>query len=129
MKAKPCILDGCNNPRWSHKYCKYHQYLWKENGGKTLQRTPIRQVSKKQAIINIEYQKERVRYLNKHKYCEYAGCSHSATQIHHKQGRGNKTLDTTTWMAVCISCHNYIHANPKIAIEKGYLINRNVTVQ
>lgn len=29
--AKICLKPGCNNPIFSHKYCKYHQYLRKDD--------------------------------------------------------------------------------------------------
>lgn len=44
-----------------------------------------------------------------------------STDIHHKAKRGKNYLNTDTWMAVCRTAHQRIHANPSWAREKGYL--------
>ena len=42
--------------------------------------------------------------------------------IHHVQGRAGLLLfDIRHWLAVCRSCHDFIHANPKRAHELGLL--------
>ena len=42
--------------------------------------------------------------------------------IHHVQGRGGLQLfDIRHWLAVCRSCHSWIHANPKRAHKLGLL--------
>jgi hypothetical protein len=48
-------------------------------------------------------------------------CEQLATDIHHKEGRGSKTNDTTTWLGVCRQCHTNIHNNPSWARTEGYL--------
>lgn len=46
-----------------------------------------------------------------------------ATDVHHKNGRHNDRLnDVEHWLPVCRKCHDYIHAHPQKAREKGWLI-------
>lgn len=46
-------------------------------------------------------------------------------QIHHKAGRvGANLLNETTWLAVSAEGHAFIHANPAVAREKGWMISR-----
>jgi 5-methylcytosine-specific restriction endonuclease McrA len=83
----------------------------------------LRPVSKKRAKQNREYSKCRQEYFNTHPRCEI--CGYKATQIHHKRGRFQERLtDMENFMALCMSCHDWIHKNPAIAYEKGYLIPR-----
>jgi hypothetical protein len=59
-------------------------------------------------------------YLDEHPVCE-ACLQKPAEEIHHKEGRGSKTADPTTFMAVCRRCHNWIHAHPSRARDEGWL--------
>lgn len=44
------------------------------------------------------------------------------TEIHHTNGRENeRLLDRTYWLAVSRQGHQYIHSNPKIAYEQGWI--------
>lgn len=46
----------------------------------------------------------------------------TATDIHHVKGRlGGNYLDVSTWMAVCRTCHDWIHQHPKEARAAGML--------
>lgn len=51
------------------------------------------------------------------------GCAGRAVQIHHRQRRmpGNSTLDNA--LDVCTPCHNYAHAHPAEAIERGWIVS------
>ena len=65
----------------------------------------------------------RKEYLTKHPMCEIKlpGCNGQATDIHHTEYRGIKTLAQATWLASCRACHSWIHLNPKEARELGFL--------
>lgn len=81
--------------------------------------TPLRRVSQKQRAKLKDYSKLRLSFLTTSPLCFI--CEAVATDIHHKEGRGSKTNDTTTWMAICRSCHTKIHNHPSWARENNYL--------
>lgn len=83
----------------------------------------IKKRSNKQIAKDEQYSTLRKDYLSKNEMCEAAlpGCSGKAIEIHHKSYRGVNQNDEETWIGICRSCHNFIHANPKIAREKGLL--------
>lgn len=56
-------------------------------------------------------------------------CTKTTQDIHHKQGRYTSLLDVSTFLPVCRSCHSYIEAHPKEAIEKGWSMSRLATVE
>jgi hypothetical protein len=83
----------------------------------------LRPVSKKRAKQNKIYSETRKLYLEKYPFCDC--CGKKATQIHHKRGRFQDRLnDTEHFMAICHSCHEWIHRNPMEAYAKGYLLLR-----
>lgn len=88
---------------------------------------PINKVSKKMSKINSEYSKLRKIHLQTHSMCQAKvyNCSLKATDIHHTKGRGKYHLDTSTWLSVCRSCHDWIERNPTEAKELGYSSTRN----
>jgi len=87
---------------------------------KPLKRTRLSPVSKKQQKRLRDYSAVRKDYLDEHPVCE-ACLQRPAEEIHHKEGRGSKTADPTTFMSICRRCHNWIHANPNRAREEGWL--------
>lgn len=87
-----------------------------------MKRTPLRRVSKKQAIRLREYTKLKRTVLSGNIFCEMPDCHHRAFQVHHSKGRSGENLcNTATWILVCAGCHRKIHDNPKWARQKGYL--------
>ena len=41
--------------------------------------------------------------------------------VHHWAGRaGNLKLNSTLWLALCRTCHNWVHLHPKEAIAAGF---------
>lgn len=120
IKSKPCIIDGCNYPRFGKGYCKKHQYL------RTDIKKTINKVSVKRKEQLGEYKDLRGKYLSENPHCEVKECPNTATEIHHKRHeRTNKHLnDVTQFMSVCRRCHNKIHENPEWAKKYGYLINK-----
>jgi 5-methylcytosine-specific restriction endonuclease McrA len=92
-------------------------------------KTPIKRggrlkpVSKKRAKQNKVYSSVRLDYLQHNPLCER--CGEKADQIHHKRGRfGERLNDKDFFMAVCMTCHNWIHSNSIEAYSKGYLLFR-----
>lgn len=46
-----------------------------------------------------------------------------SSEVHHVSGRvGANYLDETKWMACSLEGHRFLHNNPKIAREKGWLV-------
>ena len=133
MQAKKKICAGCSSEQYiwkNHGGEKFCKRCWSTHESKNIKkpniRTPIPRVSKKRQKETVEYLKIRTEYLNEHKLCEakLPGCSGFSTEIHHIKGgeeRSTTYLDTTTYMAICRSCHSYVHLNPKISRELGYL--------
>lgn len=133
---KQCKADGCTYPVFGKGYCQNHQYLrddykpyqWKpKKDTKPKPRKPIRQVSKRREAQLAQYSLAKKVYMDKHTYCECQtpehACFNYATEIHHKNGRnGKRLIDIQYFMAICRTCHEWIHANPKKARELGYLI-------
>ncbi len=108
----------------------------------------IKPVSAKRAKLNKIYSALRKKFLEDHPYCQFdiaerfGGLDQvsgmelmlrvsipnwvtvPSCDIHHKRGRGKYLLDTTTWMAVSREAHDKIHADPKTAYAKGYMLQR-----
>jgi hypothetical protein len=71
-----------------------------------------------------EYGKIRTKFLRENKACEICKDS-AATDIHHKRGRAGALLcDTIYWMALCRSCHSFIHQNMEQARMAGWLCKK-----
>jgi len=83
-------------------------------------------ISKKKEIENQEYSILRVEFLTKHPTCQakLPGCTVLSTDIHHMKGRGKYTLDISTWLSTCRTCHTYIENNPDVAKEYGFTKTR-----
>ncbi len=122
-KLKKCA--GCNNLKhiWkSHGKEKYCKECWYDIE-KPKKPSPI---SKKMKVVMDEYSKRRAAYLVIHPHCEakIPGCTATATDIHHKAGRGENHLKISTWLAVCRNCHRWIEENPDAAKELGFSESR-----
>lgn len=75
---------------------------------------------------NSEYSKLRKVFFDKHPMCQAKihNCSLKSTDVHHMKGRGKYHLDTSTWLSVCRSCHNWIENNPEDAKDLGFSMTR-----
>ena len=83
---------------------------------------PVKQKKKNKTQ---DYKEVRTKYLKEHPTCEVC-LDNDATQVHHADGRlGDRLTDPLYFFAVCHDCHGEIHANPKWAYEKGFLLERN----
>lgn len=126
MKLKNC--SKCNKLTVIYKnitidgeylrLCKYCTSKYSSVKSKPKQR------SNKKVKQDIEYTNKRKNYLLNNSICKAGlpGCTTFSTDIHHIEGRvGNNYLDNNTWIATCRNCHNFIHNNPKLANEFGFL--------
>jgi len=92
-----------------------------KRGGPLKRKTPLRRVSKRRSEEMKEYSKKRTEFLTELPICEVC-MKATATDVHHKAGRGKHYLDEETWLSTCRSCHDRIHREPIWAREKGFLI-------
>jgi len=133
MKIKSCTICGKEGPIWKNhegfKYCKYCWSCQKAINSDSSQKPTdykIPLVSSKRKKKDQEYLKLRERYLTENPLCmvKVGGCTHNATDVHHKYAGSNREafyLVQSTWLAVCRNCHDFVHLNPKIAREMGWL--------
>jgi hypothetical protein len=82
----------------------------------------MNKISKKMIRTKEVYAELRKKFLMMNPRC--AVYPHlPSCQIHHMKGRlGKNMLDIGTWMAVSDEGHKFIHANPAISREKGWLV-------
>jgi len=81
----------------------------------------LRKVSIKRAKQLREYKKIRETYLRLNPNCEI--CKRAATEIHHKSGRNGERLnDISKFMAICRTCHTWVHNNPQQSRNKNWII-------
>lgn len=87
-----------------------------------LRRTKLRPVSRKRSAQLREYAKRRKAFLAAHPFCAvFVGLR--ATEIHHMNHReGDRLNDERYWLAVSEAGHRAIHAFPKEARAKGWLL-------
>ena len=110
-------------------------------------RTPLRYMSRKRSKQQRERAKMVTRELWKRELCEagariyqyrvktygqaeadllnerYARCLGLAVELHEPltRARGGSILDPANTVAICRSCHRWIHDNPKAATDVGLL--------
>jgi hypothetical protein len=137
IKSKLKICDGCGLEKhiWKSsgtgglKLCKYCWSCQKAINSDSSQNPndyKIPQVSSKRKKQDAEYLKLRERFLTENPVCtvSVAGCNNGATDVHHTRSGSDRNtyyLVQSTWLAVCRSCHNWIHLNSKEARTLGYL--------
>ena len=133
MKLKLKTCDGCQKETviWkNHEGFRYCKHCWScHKSGDTEQKpttSGIPRVSSKRAKKDAEYLKLRDRYLTENPLCmvKVGGCSHNATDVHHKYAGSNRDafyLVQSTWLATCRNCHDWIHARPGDARLMGWL--------
>jgi len=109
-------------------------------GGSQLKRSPLRKVSnsKNAKAKRNKYKESKKEYMSGRKnphHCE--ACEGligiDNLDLHHKAGRAGSTINLEgelelnltnkiNFMSACRTCHNWIHANPKQARERNWLI-------
>lgn len=85
---------------------------------------PIKPLSDKRKKDNLVYMKRRRHYLEKYPFCQLklVGCTNTATEIHHVNGRiGSNLTNTNGFKSACHSCHRQLHdkISAKEARAKG----------
>jgi hypothetical protein len=133
MKLKLKTCDGCEKETviWkNHEGYKYCKNCWSCHSSKDNTQKPTKSaippVSSKRKKKDLEYSKLRKRFLTDFSLCQIAvkGCSVNATDVHHTYAGVNRDafyLVQSTWLAVCRNCHDFLHLNPKLSREMGWL--------
>ena len=105
-------------------------------GGWLARRTPLRSVSAKRAKVQQQRRTMVREELARRELCEagamirFGGyrslCAGLAVDLHEPltRARGGSILDPANTVAVCRSCHDWIHDHPKAAAEVGLLRSR-----
>ena len=127
VKLKTCA--GCNLEKviWKNylgnKYCKTCWHT-KETPKVPSNKKPIKPKSDKMNVLDVLYSKLRKEFLNKPENAtcraKLHGCLNVFKEnltIHHTKGRGKYYLDATTWIPLCLSCHEWVETHPTEARE------------
>jgi hypothetical protein len=100
-------------------------------------RNRLRSVSPKRAKLNREYEKAKRIWWAARLEIDYGSCQvtewdehrelrrcyrAAMPQPHHIYGRGKYLCDSSTFMAVCPTHHQWIHQHPKEARARGYIV-------
>ena len=104
-----------------------------KRGGPLPRRTPLRAMSRKRRKVQV-LRREMVRdELARRELCEAAAvirqagyqprCQGLAVELHEPltRARGGSILDPANTVAICRSCHDWIHVNPAAATDLGLL--------
>ena len=128
--GKDKICDGCGEARviWkNHERQRFCRQCWLRTNP-----TKINAVSKKKKGEIASYTVLRKSFLSQssNSYCKAAvqGCTgkdKDKLTIHHMMGRGKFTLDTTTWVTLCMNCHRWVEEHPEKAKLLGLSQKRN----
>lgn len=127
VKLKKCSACELDKVIWKNhegnKYCKDCWYSQKPINI-TNNRRPIKPKSDKQDVLDVLYSKMRKEFLEKPENAtcraKLPGCLGVFKQnltVHHTKGRGKYYLDATTWIPLCLSCHEWVETHPKEARE------------
>ena len=127
--AKTCSANGCNNPIYSHSYCRIHQWLRKDDDYQrqrewAKKKKPISKESSKRKKEHLRYSEQRELFKAEKKaegkyYCYICKGEFDqstidwAYNIHHTLGRtGDYYLDKQYWMLAHNKCHLELHDLP-----------------
>ncbi len=95
----------------------------------TVKRSPLKRRSRKEDARLRRYQKARAAVAERSGFqCEARTpkCEGRLHQVHHRKGRDGELIDNLDLLlGVCVWCHSYIHENPAISYERGWLVKRN----
>jgi hypothetical protein len=118
MKMKECSFCPYVGPIYKNgfidgikvrmcKSCAFKQ----QKPVETKPRKALNPISKKQSARSKEYNVKRLKFLMENTVCQAAlpGCTYHAVQVHHREGRGEKTTDEKTFVAICHNCHTSVH--------------------
>ena len=127
VKLKTCAGCGLDKVIWKNnqgkKYCKdcwYSQEIVKLPSNSR----PLKPKSDKKDVLDVLYSKMRKEFLgepqNSTCRAKLPGCMGQFKEnltVHHTKGRGLYYLDKTTWIPLCLSCHEWVETHPKEARE------------
>ena len=127
VKLKKCANCNLDKVIWKNhegkKYCKdcwYSDQTIKTPSNKR----PIKPKSDKKDVLDVLYSKMRKEFLSepKNSTCraKLPGCMGQFKEnltVHHTKGRGLYYLDKTTWIPLCLSCHEWVETHPQEARE------------
>jgi hypothetical protein len=127
VKLKKCANCNLDKVIWKNhegkKYCKdcwYSDQTIKTPSNKR----PIKPKSDKKDVLDVLYSKMRKEFLNEpeNSTCraKLPGCMGQFKEnltVHHTKGRGLYYLDKTTWIPLCLSCHEWVETHPQEARE------------
>lgn len=134
---RTCSFESCDSlVEGNTDYCATHNAMLRKQAKQAKQVKIVsapRKVSAKQAQNLQDYGVLSRAYKAEHPECEVrlpGICDGMTTDCHHRAGRGSNLLDASTFIAVCRSCHNYIHdkMSAEERRERGLLITKNDTV-
>lgn len=104
-----------------------------KRGTSELKRTPLKQVSKKRQELNRKRRTFVDEMLKDFRYCQVGvdiksvdeshWCQVRSVDVHEikTRARGGSIIDRANCLAICRSCHDWIHRNPKQATDLGFL--------
>ena len=95
-----------------------------------MRRSPVRRQSARRRRRDATYPAARKQVFSRAEgMCEAQAiwaCERSGHQVHHIAGRGGRDPHNPEGLLlVCAPCHAYIHANPQLSYERGWLRRRN----
>tara|TARA_R110000868_G_scaffold8307_4_gene43408 strand:- start:760 stop:1170 length:411 start_codon:yes stop_codon:yes gene_type:complete len=135
MKLNKKICNQCGelNIIWKNdggkRFCKrcWSAHSAKSKPNPTAKQKRLPQRSPKRIKLDKEYSASRKVFLSLKPMCEAhlpQVCSQVSSDVHHTYSGSNRSkyyLEEATWLAVCRSCHTWIHDNPKSAKELDLL--------
>jgi hypothetical protein len=84
----------------------------------------MRPLTPQRARQERRYRVLRVAWLRTHREC--GRCSQRASEVHHMAGRdGYRLLETSKWIALCHSCHQWVTEHPTQAVDQGFSLRRH----
>lgn len=134
-KLKKCAGCGKDKVIWkNHEGEKFCQQCWHEKKPVKFpkQSKAIKPVSDKKKVQDQLYSVMRKKFLMLPENSTCRGkipavCSGGFQQdltVHHTKGRGKYYLDTTTWIPLCMTCHEFVERNPEKAKDLGLSFSR-----
>lgn len=125
IKSADCYLL-CDDQRFGLE-ANYIEFNPNELKPATKPRSEINKVSTQQEKINRAYSVICSHFKKDHPICQARiKCSGALTkEVHHKRGRGKAyMLDSTTYLACCSDCHEWINSHNEHATALGFCQSR-----
>jgi len=97
-----------------------------------MKRSPLKRMSPKRQLENVERRKVVARILEERPICEARTevCTRRAVDCHEilTRARGGSILAPENILALCRPCHTYITDNPAFAQENGFTVHAWATL-